>query len=180
MQKQDPTTVKDVTVKSNGKGWVVQLGTQTARLSQRECELLFQELLKKLPNIPDGVHLAWKLRHDPWIRLRGFYGVQVLADDTGKRHYDLQVCQWQAEVLYGNTRAYYTKPMETKEAAVALVTGMYGEMLVKEEVVYEASKKIAQNKLTMMQAQDYCDAHGITMQELWQQVSAAKRKGELK
>lgn len=168
MSEHDSTKTRDIDVKPNGLGYIVQLGSKTEKLTPYEAEQLFESLLKTLPGIVDGVELAWRQRNEPIIQVRAFYGVS--------ENNEIVLNRYIAEaMLHG--KAIARQPVHSSyEAAVTAMRKSFGRALRAEPAqVFEASRKIAEQQRTMKLAAEYCKSRGITMDELWKLVNQEKQ-----
>lgn len=160
---RDAMKVRDVMVKKNGVGFIVQVGERSEGLSPYEAELLMTELFKRLPHVPERIALAWDVRHEPWIKLIGMYGIE--GDEV-------VVNRWIAEVWFDETCSFRVKPRERRELALEEACSLYGrDLVVKEEVIYEPTRKVAEEKLVWKKAEEFCKANNMTMAELMKEAA---------
>ena len=168
---KDQLRARDITVKMNGVGFIVEIGDRSERLMPVEAESLFEQLLKTLPGISNRVELAWNHRHDPWIKLIGYYALE--GDE-------IKVKNWKGEVYICGERAFYTKGFMEKDEAADELRRLYGkDLLVRKEEVYEVSKKKAEEQLTIKKATEYAAANGMTLDELWKEAMNKRKAGEI-
>ena len=170
---RDTLKEKDVTVKTNGQGYILTIGKrEPEKLSPYEAEELFCQLLKTLPGIQERIALAWDQRHDPWIKLIGYYG---LGEGD-----ELVINRWKGEVYVGEELTFYTAGFMQKDEVVKVLREMYGkELIVRKEVSYEASRKMAVKEKVLKQATAYAKSKGVTLEDLWAEVAKLKGAGQL-
>lgn len=158
--------LRDVEVKRNGVGYLLEVGTRTTRITPTEVERLMESILKVHPGVTDGVKAAWDNRHNPVIEVSEFMGL------VGK---EIIPVAYQATVIMGNVELTHmrTKKHEHPEDAVLEMQWAWGKVLhvLPEFNRLNASSKQAKNDLITLKAEAFCREKGITMEELWAQVT---------
>ena len=165
--------IREVSVRRNGVGYLLQAGERTQKITPIEIERLMESILRNHPGVPDGVAAAWENRYAPVIELTELYGVVDM---------EVVVTGYQAMVfIVGEDLSHMRTPTcESPEAAVAEMETRWGGALhvLPEYNKLSSSNKRAKDDLVMLKAEEYCREIGITMDELWAQVSGEKSEKE--
>ena len=164
-RKSEPTAaLKQIRVLRNGRGWVLETGKSKERINLVQVNALMESILKTHPAVPRGIDLAWNNRHGPKAQIYSVYGV------VGR---EVKVTEYRIEVLILDEVAGRVKNYPSVELVIAGLTEAWGDDV---DVLPEfeadlVSKKLAENELVFLQAEDYCKEQGITIQELFSQIA---------
>lgn len=167
MNKQQ--TIREVSVSRNGVGYLLQAGGKIERVTPSEVERLMESILRTHPGVPAGVEAAWENRYAPVIEVSEIYGVK-----------DMEVAPvgYKATVLIVGVELSHmrTSQHEKPEDAISEMEVLWGDILhvLPEFRRLSSSKKQAENDLLMLKAEEFCKQQGITMEELWEQVTGEK------
>jgi len=155
----------DLFIKRNGIGWMLCEGDEERYVTPAQVIELMESILKSFPGLVGGVDEVWKNRHKPVAVISAYYGVE-----GG----EIKLCRYKAHVeIQGKRLARaYTKEHPTALEATKDIERIWGESIstLSKFVIYEGSRKLAQEKLTMDRAEAYCEAQGITLDELWTRI----------
>lgn len=166
MEAQDTVVVRDVKTSTV----LVRIGSTTTPLNYREAENLLGQLIRAVPGIPDAVNNAWKLRNEPRLALRQFYGV---------RGDEVIVDAWMAEAIdqFGNVLVRSKVNRESPEAAIAEANTRYGrELTLSHTFDSPGSFETAEGELAMKLITTLAEAEGITVAQL---LKRARAQGEI-
>jgi len=157
---------RDVVIKRNGTGYLLQTGSKIEKVTPTEIERLMESILRTHPGVPDGVAAAWDNRFAPVIEVSEYVGV-----------IDMEIVPvgYQATILIVGIELSHmrTETWKHPELAVEDIESRWGcELHVLPEFNrLNVSSKKAKDELLMKKAEEFCREKGITMEELWEQVT---------
>ncbi len=158
--------LRDVCVKRNGIGYLLQTGNNIERVTPNEIERLMESILRTHPGVPDGVTAAWNNRYEAVIEVSVYVGVVDMV---------VQPVDYTASILMMGVELSHlrTEHFPTPEEAVAEAIACWGKSLhvLPEHNQLNASRKQASDELLMLKAEEFCREQGITMEELWAEIA---------
>lgn len=165
--------IREVAIKRNGIGYLLQTGAEIERVTPCEVERLMESILRNHPGVPDGVVAAWNNRYAPVIEVSEHYGVKDL---------EVEVTGYTATVLIVGAELSHTKTAihDKPEGAIAEAENHWGDILhtLPEFRQLNSSKLKAEDDLVTAKAEAFCKEQGITMDELWAMVNEVNQESE--
>lgn len=159
--------MREILFWKNEKGYHLQVGEESVRLSHAESREILGHMLAELPSIPGGVKAAWELSRQPHIRVYNLYEA-----------HDGQVVQHaqRAEIEVGKVVQFKLSSSNPNQLQLDCFEWLGSDDAVVHDPVDDLSSKLAAEKAADKQKLDiYLRENNMTMKEL----AAAIQKGEI-
>lgn len=167
----DLASLRDVRVEKSKGGYKLKGLDESYVLKPQEALTLLESLLRKLPEVSDGIRASWELRDKPYVKIRVYY-----EEEDGQA-----LPTWYQGEIYVRGRLVRRTQIDHISEAQALekCRSIYGRDDLEVRDVYDCpgSKRMVLENIKMKEAERLMEEMDLSVGEFMKLVEAGEIEG---